>query len=831
MSLSPYYPKLRRDLTFTVREETGEVIVGDPVLERYHSVGPLEYAVFQEFTGQASYEGVAKKVSREHTVDMSPDEVRALARQAALLGLLDLVSEGSMDTRLGVRAGRELFRRLKRKGFVLRSGRKGRIRGAVRARHEEASLIDTAVASARSGRVSEAARKLHEALRLAPHNDRARVLLSTLEESAVHVRRPAQGWMQFRIPLFNPERILPWLDRFVGFVVNPWNAAAAFLAATTALLFLLASWDEVVSESRALLDHRGHYLWLLVPLFFFERAAVLLHELSHGLTCQHFGGRVTKIGLLFSGVMVGAFCDVSAAYTFQKRWQRVAVALGGPVCDAWLTFWVVAGYLVTAPGSYLHVFLLALAVVKSVELVLSFLPFYKDDYYYALSEAFGVTNLLEKAQEGIKAFLARTLLGLPAPEPEMEPGERRVVYLYGTFNLLLTAFIVVKTLWIAFRIAAENFRGLGVVVFLAAIAGVLGRRVLRFLLFLWRVRGPALASARFRRNGGFAALGLMVLPFLPTSEDLVVDCQVVQETVSEAARTPGRIATLEVQLGDRVDAGSVLATLENPVLTQKRRRCESDLAISRAEYAQATLPARDVELLPLREQVAGAERDVAFRRAALARAVRWQRSRAVSTSEVASAETALKLAQAKLDADRLALKTLEAGARPEEREALAARLSGVTARCEALREEESRLAVVATQSGKVLSRAGGAVGSPVGLSLAPGDEVALVGLDRPPRAELELESYDVEAWAAIGKPLEVRLAGMATQRLRATVEQISPRARGHRVLVSARLETAVAGSPHRAACKARFRTGLEPLYRHLWRPVKPMFDVGFWTLW
>ena len=69
----------------------------------------------------------------------------------------------------------------------------------------------------------------------------------------------------------------------------------------------------------------GNLLWLAAVL----AAAKILHELGHAVTCIRFGGQCRELGLMLLVFTPCLYCDVSDAWTFPSKWQRIAVSAAG----------------------------------------------------------------------------------------------------------------------------------------------------------------------------------------------------------------------------------------------------------------------------------------------------------------------------------------------------------------------------------------------------------------------------------------------------------------------------------------------------------------------
>jgi HlyD family secretion protein len=247
-----------------------------------------------------------------------------------------------------------------------------------------------------------------------------------------------------------------------------------------------------------------------------------------------------------------------------------------------------------------------------------------------------------------------------------------------------------------------------------------------------------------------------------TTETARVTGYVEATDVRVAAKVPGRVATVTVVEGARVEAGAVLVTLDTTDigLALRRARAERDQATAALELVLAGPRVEDVrqaeaQLAAAQGERQAAEADLAAARTDEARFEQLVRSRAGSQKQYDDAVARRTLAEARLAAatDRAAaakavLERLNAGARREEIAAARARVAVVDAQIAALERDRDETTVVAPIAGVVGTRL-----------VEPGE---LVGVGAPLVVLLDLD----HAWANVyvEEPLvpHVRLDQAAT---------------------------------------------------------------------
>ncbi|HJQ97016.1 MAG TPA: hypothetical protein VJ826_01820, partial [Candidatus Polarisedimenticolaceae bacterium] len=138
----------------------------------------------------------------------------------------------------------------------------------------------------------------------------------------------------FKMKLLNPQALFTRLIGPLGFL---WTRA--FVVSTLILMALAAlmasahheeiarsTWTFYHSATSSAGSFASHAAIIYGVLFL----VVAVHESSHGLTCTRFGGKVTDMGfILFYLQVPGFYCDVTDAYSFEKRSHRLWTTIAG----------------------------------------------------------------------------------------------------------------------------------------------------------------------------------------------------------------------------------------------------------------------------------------------------------------------------------------------------------------------------------------------------------------------------------------------------------------------------------------------------------------------
>ena len=194
----------------------------------------------------------------------------------------------------------------------------------------------------------------------------------------------------------------------------------------------------------------------------------VIHELAHGATLLHYGGRPRRLGVMLFYCVPAFFCDVSDGWLLSNRMYRVRVALAGIFAQ-----FVVAGIVGSAGAvltdSTLGDALLLLALGTYLAAVVNLIPFVKLDGYLALMAYLDIPNLRDHAMHDARTYLGHVLFGA---ERKRRLDQRWAVP-YGLVCMAFPLYIiggVALTLWSGML---QGLGAVGAVLILGFFAGLL----------------------------------------------------------------------------------------------------------------------------------------------------------------------------------------------------------------------------------------------------------------------------------------------------------------------------------------------------------------------
>jgi len=308
--------------------------------------------------------------------------------------------------------------------------------------------------------------------------------------------KPSRGFY-IKFPLFNPDSLLKWLDRRMGWALTRGYIIASFIVMAIVALLLVARRAEIVPYTA-----RIHSEYGVLVIMLFVIAVTVMHELSHGLACKHFGGDVREIGVLMIFYAIPAFyCNVTDIYRLGRKQERLWVIFAGIYFQLTVGTLGALVWLMATPQTRLADLGFLIFFAGTLNVFVNCNPLIKLDGYYALSQLLGVQNLQAYSSAYVRSIVARWL-GRKAT-PLIGPQRPALYVTYWVSSLAYTLFLI----WFIINWASGwligRFGLAGKILTIALIA--------LFSEKLWRPvvnRGYRAVAPRFKRRNRYAAAGL-----------------------------------------------------------------------------------------------------------------------------------------------------------------------------------------------------------------------------------------------------------------------------------------------------------------------------------
>ncbi|MBI5266723.1 MAG: HlyD family efflux transporter periplasmic adaptor subunit [candidate division Zixibacteria bacterium] len=300
--------------------------------------------------------------------------------------------------------------------------------------------------------------------------------VSESEKPAPPKATRADNLLHLQLASFRPGK---FLDRLAGmyrpFHRWPWFVVQ-FIVMVLGVGVLVAN-SENFAVHLAQLFNIASIATIVISLFLL----VAFHELAHAVACRYHGGEVRAMGILLLYFQPAFFADISDAWLFPKKRQRLVVTLAGLWSQTLFMALAVVIWRVTVAGTAINTLAHIFGIVCWITLLFNFNPLIKLDGYYLLSDWVGLPNLRARSFAYLKNVIQRHILGWSVTRVEVTPRERKIFLVYALLSLVFSIFLLGYIFLAASRFVLAATGGPGLVLFLAGLAVILRKSILSIL--------------------------------------------------------------------------------------------------------------------------------------------------------------------------------------------------------------------------------------------------------------------------------------------------------------------------------------------------------------
>ncbi len=390
------------------------------------------------------------------------------------------------------------------------------------------------------------------------------------------IQQKFSSFMYLTIPLLDPERFLEALIPYLRWIYTRAFFVVWLLTILAGLAAFAYNAGDLTRPVHGILAPSN--LPLLWIAFVLIKAC---HEFGHAFTAKNYGAEVHRMGIMFLIFMPVLYVDTTPVWAFPRKWPKVVVGCSGMMAELFIASWALFGWLMLGPGALRSV-LYNMVFIASVSTILfNGNPLLRYDGYYILADVAEIPSLRSRSTEYLKHLLRRYVLGERIQPKTQSRREKRWFVTYGILAGLYRCFIVTS---IILFIASHLFF-LGVAI--AAVVGTLwivipaGKMIHH--IFLARETRPVRLRAVSTFVVVFSAV-VVLLGMVPLTAAVRAPCALEpHELAVIRAQWPGFLSEVEVENGQRVDEGEVLAVMSNEELDSLIRRRELDVRRSAAK--------------------------------------------------------------------------------------------------------------------------------------------------------------------------------------------------------------------------------------------------------
>lgn len=403
------------------------------------------------------------------------------------------------------------------------------------------------------------------------------------------VRSTVLNLMFFRVPLFDPEKLLRRLSPLIRWVTGPTAVVLWLALALVAGITVIEEAETLAVETRNLLAFDN-----LVLLYGGMILVKFWHECGHAMVCHRFGGEVHTLGIMLMVFTPLPYMDATSSWSFRKRRERILVGAAGMLFELFAASCAALLWANTGPG-ILHSLAFNMMFVASVStLAFNANPLLRYDGYYILTDLIGIPNLQSRSLAQLKYLGERYLFDCrDALNPAQSPSETFWLSGYGLlsgiYRLLVYGSIIL--------FVADRFLLAGLLMAAICIFSWVMRPLGNFFGYI--VSNPKLEKTRTRALAVTAAglsLGLLLLAVVPVPAGFrapgILESKTYVQITNESS---GRLTKILIPSGTRVAAGTPLLQMENPELGLELATVSAQLDELLALRKQSLASAGDAE--------------------------------------------------------------------------------------------------------------------------------------------------------------------------------------------------------------------------------------------
>lgn len=253
--------------------------------------------------------------------------------------------------------------------------------------------------------------------------------------------------LYWKIPVFDPDRILTWMYGYLWWIFTWWFFAASVglmgAAIFHVMLHFQTFYDKLPAYHEFFAFRTVLYMWLSLGV------VKVIHEFGHGLSCKAFKGECHEMGVLLMCLSPALYCNVTDAWTMADKWKRIIISFAGIYVELVIAALATFIWWYTPHLPVVNNIAMCIMVLCSVSTVMfNANPLMRFDGYYILADWLEIPNLRERARRYLTNSFLETALGIEAPpEPYMAPGRKAMFLFYAVASYVYMWVVMVGILW------------------------------------------------------------------------------------------------------------------------------------------------------------------------------------------------------------------------------------------------------------------------------------------------------------------------------------------------------------------------------------------------
>jgi multidrug resistance efflux pump len=569
-----------------------------------------------------------------------------------------------------------------------------------------------------------------------------------------------------RHKFFDPDRFFTALAGALGWAFT--KPAMTVWGCLLALAAMIAYQEQtrLLYDLKRLFDELPlHQVFLAGYLF-----VNIPGEITRGVACARFGGRVDEFGLWYAYDFIPKFYCRGRVWEISSKKGRAWVFFSAAyyslfVAAAGMIFWSM-----TDASSGLHTFFLIIGIAGLLDGTARLIALLPTDGQYLFDNWMEIPAFRSRAVSAAAAWLS----GSPLPE-KFSKHDRRLFVGYGMAALAFTTGCALALVFFGAAELIRRMEGAGALIIILTVIfkyrNWLSRSIRQQRAVQYIMKIIPKANGKLRKRLLIAAALLFL--FIPYPYETGGPFRFLSlKNVEVHSQVSGEIVEVLVKEGDSVKSGDALARLDDREHRKNYEATKANLDKAAADLKLLKSGAKPEEVTKARQQLEAARTHYEFSKKEAVRLEALHKGGAVSQEEYEAAAKTASVDEKKVEIEKANLDLVMSGARAEEIEAQEALVRDLDARLRFYSENLARCVIKAPVSGQVATAH---IDKKVGGILTENDLFAVIHDASTIQAEIYLpEAFSDES--RVGARVKVRPWAYPTSLFFGSVVAIAPSA-------------------------------------------------------
>lgn len=385
------------------------------------------------------------------------------------------------------------------------------------------------------------------------------------------VRQAVMNPLYIRLPGWDPERTLRWLQPYCCWIFGKPAVIIAMTFVAFSWLFFGVQFDSI---QKKLPEFQQFFGWPnLLYLWGTMAVTKILHEFGHGLACRHFGSECHSMGMMLLVFSPTLYCDVTDSWMLKSKWQRIYIAAAGMYFEVIIAAFALLIWYGTQPGLINNLALNTFFVTTVTTVIFNANPLLRYDGYYMMADWLEIPNLRAKATKHFQQTLAWWCFGIEPPDDPFMPTKGKFWFVLYAIASAIYRWVILFSITFFLYTVLKPYRlqSIGITVAVASVASIVGNLLWSFFKMVTAPKQDPVSKLKVIITcslliGTIAFLLRIPVPWYEEASFYVEPVGV--EHVYSAL--PGQLQVIHAHPGDEIQAGDVLITLSNPDLEDQR---------------------------------------------------------------------------------------------------------------------------------------------------------------------------------------------------------------------------------------------------------------------